>query len=316
VRWLPVTDLTLCQAAAMRMAAVLVTVLLWSSSFVGIRAEHSLSAGSLAAGRLVVGSVVLGALVLVRREAFPARAALPRIAACGVLWFGLYNLALNEAEHQLDAGVAALLVYLAPLVIVLLAGLLLKEGFPRFLLAGCAIAFAGTVLIGLATARYRTGDGWGVALALVAALGYAGGVVVQKPLLRDTSALQVTWLACVAGTIVCLPFLPGLVSQLPRLPGPAIGWLVYLGVGPTAIAFTTWAFALSRTSLGAMAAITYLVPPLTVLLGWIVLRELPPPLALAGGAVCLAGAALATVVRPARAPGLPIDPMRTREESP
>jgi drug/metabolite transporter (DMT)-like permease len=41
-----------------------------------------------------------------------------------------------------------------------------------------------------------------------------------------------------------------------------------------------------------MGAFTYLVPPLAVLLGWVVLSESPPALALAGGALCLAGVAI------------------------
>jgi len=41
-----------------------------------------------------------------------------------------------------------------------------------------------------------------------------------------------------------------------------------------------------------MGAFTYLVPPLAVLLGWAVLSESPPALALAGGLLCLAGVAL------------------------
>ena len=70
---------------------------------------------------------------------------------------------------------------------------------------------------------------------------------------------------------------------------PAIRWTIYLGVFPTAIAFTTWAYALSKTTAGRMGATTYLVPPLAILMGWLILDETPPVLALAGGALCLAG---------------------------
>jgi drug/metabolite transporter (DMT)-like permease len=65
--------------------------------------------------------------------------------------------------------------------------------------------------------------------------------------------------------------------------------MVYLGVFPTALAFWTWAFALSRTTAGRLAATTYLVPPLSVLLGWLLLSEAPPALSLLGGALCLLG---------------------------
>ena len=51
-------------------------------------------------------------------------------------------------------------------------------------------------------------------------------------------------------------------------------------------------FALARSNAGRLAAVTYLVPPLSVLLGWMLLGETPPPLAFAGGALCLLGVAV------------------------
>ena len=70
--------------------------------------------------------------------------------------------------------------------------------------------------------------------------------------------------------------------------------MVYLGVVPTAIAFMTWADALARTTAGRMGSTTYLVPPIAILMGWAILGETPPGLAYLGGALCLAGVALAT----------------------
>jgi drug/metabolite transporter (DMT)-like permease len=43
---------------------------------------------------------------------------------------------------------------------------------------------------------------------------------------------------------------------------------------------------------GRLGVTTYLVPPVVILLGWLLLDEVPPGLALVGGAVCLAGVAL------------------------
>jgi drug/metabolite transporter (DMT)-like permease len=270
--------------------AALVTVGLWASAFVGIRsAGRDLSPGALTLGRLLVASVVLGAVVAARRERLPTRADVPAIIACGLLWFGVYNVALNAAEQRVDAGTAAMLVNVGPILIALLAGLILHEGFPRKLFTGMAIAFAGAVVIGIATSNRGVSAGWGAVLCLVAALAYAAGVVAQKPILARVSALQVTFLACTTATVACLPFAPSLVDQLSDAGGPAIRWTIYLGVFPTAIAFTTWAFALSRTTAGRMGATTYLVPPLAILLGWLILGETPPGLAVVGGALCLAG---------------------------
>jgi drug/metabolite transporter (DMT)-like permease len=275
-------------------AAGLTTVVLWASAFVGIRdAGTDLAAGPLALGRLGVASLVLGVVVLARREPLVPRADVPGLLVCGLLWFAVYNVALNEAERRVDAGTAAMLVNIGPVLIALLAGRLLGEGFPRTLLTGCAIAFAGVVVIGLATSSEGVTASWGTALCLVAALTYAGGVIAQKPLLEHSSPLAVTWLACCVGALACLPFAPALVRQLADADGSAIAWMVYLGALPTALAFTTWAYALARSSAGRMGALTYFVPPLAILMGWALLDEVPPVLALAGGALCIAGAAIA-----------------------
>ena len=79
-------------------AAALVTVVLWASAFVGIRAASiDLSAGSLALGRLAVGAVSLGVLVLSRGLVRPSRRDLALVVASGLLWFAFYNVALNTA---------------------------------------------------------------------------------------------------------------------------------------------------------------------------------------------------------------------------
>jgi drug/metabolite transporter (DMT)-like permease len=260
----------------------------WGSAFVAIRAAgESLSPGAVALGRLVVSTTALSVVALARREALPPWRDLLQIAAYGVLWLGVYSVALTAAEQHLDAGTAAMLINTGPILIAVLAGVVLGEGFPPRLFAGCALAFGGCLLIGLGTAHSAAGAGSGFALCIVAAVAYAVAVVVQKPVLARVSPFQVTWLGCVAATLVCLPFAPALVvgSGSPR----ALSWTVYLGLVPTAVGFAAWSFALRRTSAGRMAALAYLIPVVAIALGWIVLGETPPPLAAAGGALCLAG---------------------------
>src|ERR1700716_2531755 len=87
------------------LAAALVTVTLWASAFVGIRAaSQQLSPEALALGRLTIASIALGLIVLARREPLPSLKDLPAIAFVGVFWFALYNIALMEGERRGGAG--------------------------------------------------------------------------------------------------------------------------------------------------------------------------------------------------------------------
>jgi drug/metabolite transporter (DMT)-like permease len=272
------------------LVAAFVTVALWASAFVGIRAAgRHIEPGALTLGRVLVATIALGALALVRRERMPPRADLPRVILVGLLWLGAYNVLLNAAERNLDAGTAAMLVNIGPVFIAVLAGLVLREGFPRSLFTGCAVALAGVVLIGAATSEHGLDSLTGALLCIAAAGAYAVAIVIQKPLLERSSGLIVTTLACATATVASIPFAPQLAGADDA---GALAWTVYLGLFPTAIGFSTWAFALKRSSAGQLGAFTYLVPPVAVLLGWIVLSEAPPLLALVGGLLCLAGVAL------------------------
>ncbi|HZR96628.1 MAG TPA: DMT family transporter [Gaiellaceae bacterium] len=284
------------RAGGAALAAAGVTVLLWASAFVGIRsAGRTFSPGALTLGRLVVAAVALGVLGFAAGERLPTRAQLrscgPALLVCGLLWFGAYNLALNSGERRVDAGTAAMLVNVGPVLIAILAGLLLREGFPRALFVGCAIAFGGVVVIAAATSN-RAATTAGVLLCLAAAAAYAGGVVAQKVVLRTLTGTQTIFLCCVIGAVACLPFSGRLAGELGAAGGGAIGWLVYLGLAPTAVGFSTWAYALRRMDAGRLGATTYLVPPISILMGWLWLGESPVGLAFLGGALCLAGVAL------------------------
>ncbi len=276
--------------------AIIVTLLAWASAFVVIRgvAPH-VPGGALALGRLAVGTVALGVIALVQRGWLrPTGREWVQIIVYGVAWFGAYNVALNLAEHSLDAGTTAMIVNIGPILIALGAGVFLGEGIPKWLAIGAGVAFLGVVLIGLATSLTSAKgiDPVGVIWSLVAAVTYATGVLVQKPAIRRLPASQVTFLGCAIGTVACLPFVGQLASSLATAPVSAILGIVYLGLVPTAVGFSTWAYALQRTPAGRLSISTYIVPPLAIVLALIFFGEIPAPLAILGGLICLAGVAI------------------------
>ena len=276
------------------LSAVACTLVFWASAFVAIRhLGPTFSPGALSLGRLVVGSVALGVALLVRGWTRPTRRDWPGLVVIGVLWFGLYNVALNAGELRVDAGTAAMLIQLSPVLVAVLAAVFLKERATPALGVGLLIAFGGVVLIATSTSDDGQRDPFGVFLCLVSAAAYAVSLIFQKPLVRRISAVQVTWMACTIGAISCLPFAGDLFEQAQDAPASSIWWLIYLGVFPTALAFSTYAFALKQMSASSLGVTTYLVPPITIVMGVIFLSEAPPTMAYAGGALALVGVAVA-----------------------
>lgn len=282
------------------LVAAAVTVLLWAFAFVAIRAVgDELSPGPLALVRLASALPVLLVIAAIVRPALPRGRGLALVIAYGVLWFAAYTVVLNWAERHLDAGTAAMLVNVAPLLVAVVAGLAFGEGFPRPLVVGLVVAFAGVVLIALGSRGAPAIDGLGIALGLLAAVLYAIGVLTQKVALRTVEPVAATWVGCAAGLLATLPFAPQAVVELQSASTGAIVAALALGIGSTAIAFSTWAYVLQHSGAGPAAATTLVVPALATLIAWLVLGEVPTLLALVGGALALGGVTISRL-RPRR----------------
>jgi drug/metabolite transporter (DMT)-like permease len=273
--------------------AIIVTVIVWASAFVVIRwvAPH-FSGGALALGRLIVGSLALALTLIGRGWVAPSRRQWLLILGFGICWFGAYNVALNIGEQTLEAGTAAMVVNIAPILIAGAAAVFLKERITKWLIVGGGVAFLGVVLIGVGSGATGVGSGVGILWCLLAALAFTAGVLFQKPVLAGLPSQQVTWLGCVIGAIVCLPFAGDLIGEVQAAPISSIAGVVYLGVFPTALAFSTWAYALARMPAGQLGVTTYVVPAMVIVMAFLAFGEIPTALAIAGGAVCLAGVAV------------------------
>lgn len=284
--------------------ALVAVMMMWSSSFVVIRAigEH-VSPAAMAEGRLIAASVVLLAWWTWRFRGrllatVPRGKTLALLVGYGALWFALYTVLVNAAEQHLDAGTTALLVNVAPIVVAVLAGVLLREGFPPLLMAGIAVSFAGAAIIALSGPGRH--DGVGVALAVAAALLYGISVVAQKVVLRDTDPLTATALGCLVGVVVLAPYGPRLIAELSAAPASSAVGVGYLGLAPTAAGFLLWAYALAHTPASLTISASYAVPALSIVGSWVFLSEVPGATGLLGGILCLAGVAIARLRPSAR----------------
>ena len=283
------TGTTAAPAAWLPLAACGVTLVMWASAFVVIRhVAEDISPGALGAGRLLVAALVVLPLVLRRGWVRPTPREWVLLAVGGVGWFGIYNLALNAGERHVDAGTAAMIIQIGPVIVALLAVPLFGERMHAWLLGGMLVGFAGVAVIARGSTTDADASLVGVVLVLVAAAMYAVGVLTQKVLLRRIPSVQVVLVSFLMGAATCLPF----ASDLPRIVGDGgaeLWWIVYLGVLPTAVAFTTWAYALTHTDAGKLSLTTFLVPGIATVIAWLLIDEVPPSLTFVGGALAIVG---------------------------
>lgn len=268
--------------------AVAVSVVAWATAWVSIRvAVTAYSPAQLALGRYLVASAILLPLVLARRPRFE-RADWPRIIGAGLFGFTLYNLCLNAGEATITAGAAALIGSTIPVLSTLSARIFLGERVSNRVWWGSAIALLGVALIAWGEGS-GLGFGAGAFLVMGAALCAAAYNTLQKPLLKKYAALDVTALAIFCGTFLLVPLGGGLVQAVKSAPLVPTLNLLLLGAFPGALGYVLWMWCLAQMPVARLMNYLYLVAPLSILLGWIFLHELPSTLGLVGGAITLAG---------------------------
>ncbi|MCX7792016.1 MAG: DMT family transporter [Chloroflexaceae bacterium] len=206
-----------------------------------------------------------------------------------------------------DAGVTiAVLVTLctAPVLAAALGALLLGERLTWVVAVALVGALLGTgLLVGVRPGAGTDGHvGVGVLFALVAALGYVAITICGRLLSPAARPLEVNAVAFSAGALLLLAgALPvGLVTSYAL---PSWGLLLYLGLGPTALAYILFLAGMRHTTATVATLITLLEPLTGALLAWAVLGERLAPLSLLGALLLLLALGLLAWA-PAAEPGV------------
>jgi drug/metabolite transporter (DMT)-like permease len=279
--------------------SLLLVVVVWAGAFSAIKVllDHGTAPEDIAILRYLVAAPGF-AFLLWRAGGLPGlgRRDGLRILAAGALVVGGYHISLNVGEGHTTAGTAALVVALAPALTVALALGLRLERFSTARMIGIAIAFAGVAIVVLLGSgeEISFANAKGPLIVLGAPLAFALYNVLLMPLFRRYGVLALTAATSLAGMVALVPFarrstLDGLFDTT----GGDLSLILYLGIVCTLLGYIGWNVGLRGLGASRAVAYAYGIPPLAVLLGALVLDE-PVTLWLAlGGALVVAGVALA-----------------------
>jgi drug/metabolite transporter (DMT)-like permease len=277
--------------ASPRFLALVGTVVLWASAFPAIRVGiDGLGVAALSFLRLLIAAVALLAVAPFAKVRLPRRGDLPLITLCGATGMTAYQVLLNWGEVHVEAGTASLLIAIAPVFSVLLGSLFLGERLTHNVVVGSVVALAGAAVVSLAEGT----SGFSVSALVILAAAVVQGIYhfASKPLLRHYTGLEVATYAMVAGTVFALPLIPATWHATLHAPAAALACAAYLGLLPSALGFVIWAYAVARLPLAVSTGALYLVPPVALIVSFVWLGEVPRPIALAGGAIGVAGVIL------------------------
>jgi drug/metabolite transporter (DMT)-like permease len=281
-----------------------VLYVVWGSTYLAIKvAIRTIPPFSMASVRFLVAGGLLFAWAVRRgdRRSDPIGWPQWRAAAIvgGALLFG-GNGGVVWAEHRgVPTGVVALIIASIPLWMALIDRLSTGQRLARPAVVGLVLGFAGlAILVGRPGGRI---DGWGVAVALGAALSWSAGSVYarraplpSRPLVSAAMEMLVGGALLAAASIVTGE--PGRI-HLDAISGRSLLGLGYLIVFGSLIAFSSYAWLLSHARLSLLSTYAYVNPVVAVVLGWAVLSEAITGRMLFASAVIVAAVALIVTAR-------------------
>ncbi len=288
---------------------LLALVAMWGSSFMFNRiAVATLPPWTVVAGRIGIAALVLTAIVyaLGRRLPPPGRAWLP-FAVIAMIGNALPFYLIAWGQQVVESALAGILMAVMPLATIVLAHFLIAgEHLTRQRAAGFAVGFLGIVLLMGPAALAGIG---GEAVRIISQLAVLGGALcyaLQSVLTRLIVKGDV--IVAAAGTLLLASFVVipvALWLDRPWLLVPSTASaaaVVWLGVGPTAVATILYFMLIRSAGPSFMSLVNYLSPGVAVMLGLLVMGETPSANAYFGLALILAGIAVTQWWRAARTP--------------
>ena len=121
--------------------------------------------------------------------------------------------------------------------------------------------------------------------------------ISQKPLYKRHRPVTVAAWNIVIGAMILSPAMPAAALQIPHASSQALFAVIYLGLGPSMIAYATYSIMLAKFPASRASNFLYSVPPISTLLGFLWLGEVPSLIAIAGGAMALIGVIVVNLTR-------------------
>jgi drug/metabolite transporter (DMT)-like permease len=259
--------------------------------------------------------VLSGILILAVHSLVRKRAPRPsRRDILGFLILGILGITINQTLFLVGLSFslplhASLLYAFTPVLVLFGAVLHLGERLTRTKILGVAAAVVGVSLVLTAKGLDLTqGPLRGDLLILVAVFAWSAYTLVGKRMLAGHDPFTVTTWAFAFGALSMLPAGYWVWRDFdPASPG-VTGWLeiLYLSVFTSLVAFTLWYVALKRLEATQLAVFANLQPPLTALLAWLILGDVPEELAVAGGILVLFGVTVVQFAGRRRRPAAPL----------
>lgn len=275
--------------------ATLFVILCWAYSPVGIHiALQAYAPDNLALLRFLIASVFMAGVAWIKGISRPRLRDLPLFAVLGLFAVTLHHIALNYGQRGVSAGAASVLAQSTPLFSALLASTLFRERISAWQWCCVLGGLFGAGVVAVGDRGWGELDGHGL-LILLAAASWSLYFALQKRYSQRYDGLTMVCFTLWSGTALLLVYLPGLPEEVAQASVSVNLAVLVLGIFPSALAYLAWAYVLTHSQVSRAAIALYLIPPVAMLMAWVILAQRPSVMVVVGTVIVLASVGALTV---------------------
>ena len=259
------------------------TIIFWGLAFTAIKySVKYLSPISVASLRFAIANILFALLIIKGKRI--RWDDLPKVFVLGIIGVSIYHIFLNLGEVYISSGVASVVIALAPIFVLFLSAIFLKEKITYGKIFGTILAFAGVAVI--SDPSYD--NIYGIALVMVSTIAAAIYTTFGKSLLSKYDPVTLTSNAMILGSIPLYPFLYESILSLQNDPN-LIASIVFLGIFSTFLGYLGWYYFLEKEEASRASVFLLTIPVVSLLAGGVLLSEPLTIKTLAGSGLVLLG---------------------------
>lgn len=275
---------------ALPIIAVIMTAIIWGLSFLSIKVTvEVLPPMTLALTRFLIASVVLSIIyIFMEKEKKLNRKDIPILALSGFIGVSLYFYFENNAIKLLSASSAAIIIAVIPIITLIAEIVVFKSKLTKKKLISVILSFLGVYfIVGFNTKASAPGSIKGYLLMFAAVLAWVTYSIITKPLYKKYSQISIVYFQTLFGTLFLMPFVFFETIKWNLVDTVIVMNVIYLGVFCSAIAYYLYIYAMGYLGVSITSLFLNLLPVITVIGGYFILKETITVYQIIGGALVI-----------------------------
>lgn len=267
----------------------IITIIFWALAFVFTRlALQYFDVYSLSFLRYFSASLTLIVIIFFMKINKPKKEDFLTYLFSGAIGFSIYIILFTKGAGMVSSATGSIVIAMVPVFTALLASIFYNEKLKTYQWFAIGIEFIGILILTLMNGIVSINEG--ILWLLAAALCLATYNLLQRKLTKKYTALEASTYSIFIGTIFLFIFAPRALQKTLVAPIELLFYVSILGIFSSALAYISWAKAISLAEKTTYVSnYMFVTPFLTTILGFVMIGEVPDYSTILGGIIILSG---------------------------